>query len=281
MGIDLETGKKCELTEPQVIILDIFKFVKNFLDQESIQYYMLGGTLLGAIRHKGFIPWDDDMDIGIERSKYEKFLNEVQDKLPLHLALRTYNDDSNHHYYFARIVDTRYQMRRNGSIEARNEEVWIDIFPLDGMPNNLFIRRIHMLRLLITRAKYHIACFERVNLLRPNRPFSERAVIKFVTVTGWGRNVDFKIILDKLDKLLKKYSVSETNWIVNFMGQYKFKEMFPKRYYGNGKLYEFEDMMLLGPEDAQSVLEQIYGEYMKVPKELNKNVHAAELITSK
>ena len=137
-----------KLSDVQVIIWDIMKYLKDYLEKNNITYYMLGGTLLGAIRHQGFIPWDDDIDIGIPRGEYEKFINEISKKLPEHLELHTYKNNKNHHYYFSRIVDNRHTLKRTGSLVDRNEELWIDVFPLDGMPNNFIIRKIHMLKLL-------------------------------------------------------------------------------------------------------------------------------------
>ena len=268
-------SKKEELSKVQSIIWEIMKELKGYLEENHIEYYMLGGTLLGAVRHKGFIPWDDDVDIGIPREQYEEFLQKVERKLPNHLALHTFRNEKSHHYYFSRIVDKRYALKRTGSIIERDEEVWIDIFPLDGMPNNGLIRRIHMMKLLGVRAMYHISCFDKVNLKRPNRPLSEKIVIKIVEKTGLGRNSDMYKWLERLDKLLKKYSYQKSDWVVNFMGQYKFKEMFPKSYYGTGKVYEFEDDKMPGPVNADLVLRQMYGDYMTPPKEQDKNAHAA------
>ena len=259
----------------QLSILNIFKEIKPFLEKSSVPYYLLGGSLLGAVRHKGFIPWDDDIDIGIVRDDYERFLEMVSKNLPEHLELRSYRDESDHHYYFSRIVDTRYVLSREGSLVSRKENLWVDIFPLDGMPNNWLLRRIHMLRLLWVRFCYHVACFDKVNLKRPNRPLSERIIIAIVKNIHLGGHRDYKKWLVKLDKLLRKYKVQDSNWIVNFMGQYKFKEMFPKSYYGKGKLYTFEDMQLMGPEDYDKVLSQMYGDYMKEPEDCDKNVHDA------
>ncbi len=270
-----------KLSNVQVIIWDIMKYLKQYLEDNKITYYMLGGTLLGAVRHKGFIPWDDDIDIGIPRNEYEDFINNISKKLPKHLELHTYKNNKDHHYYFSRIVDTRHSLKRTGSLVDRNEELWIDIFPLDGMPNNFMLRKIHMLRLLYTRAMYHISCFDKVNLKRPGRPLSERIIIKFVMITGFGRKTDMYHWLDKIDKLLKKYPIEKSNWVVNFMGQYKFKEMFPKSYYGEGKFYKFEDNKLFGPADYDAVLTQQYGDYMTPPKDQDKNAHAAIFEESK
>ena len=263
-------------SEVQNIIWDIMKTIKPIIIEEGFQYFMLGGTLLGAVRHKGFIPWDDDIDIGMPRKDYEAFIRIVSDKLPSHLKLHTYWDETDHHYYFARIVDIRHELKRCGSTVERTENVWVDIFPLDGMPNNFLVRRIHMMRLLYNRMRYHIATFDKVNLHRPNRPLSERIIIWLVIHIRMGKGTDARKWLDKIDMLLKKYSVEDTDWIVNFMGQYKFKEMFPKRWYGDGKQYVFEDDKLLGPVEYDKILTQMYGDYMKPPA--NTNAHAVEFV---
>ena len=278
MGLDSKTKQPIALTGAQEKIFEVFKLVKKYLDATSMPYFLLGGSLLGAVRHKGFIPWDDDIDIGLCREDYERFLQEISANLPEYLELRTFRDASDHHYYFARIVDNRYLMKREGSLETRYENVWVDVFPLDGMPNGAISRRIHMLRLMWVRVCYHVACFDKINLKRPHRPLSERLVIALIQLLHFKGHKDYRNPLEKLDRLLKRYSVKDTNWVVNFMGQYKFKEMFPKSYYGKGKLYPFEGLELMGPEDYDKVLSQMYGDYMKEPEDCDKNVHAAELV---
>ena len=278
MGLDSKTKQPIALTGAQEKIFEVFKLVKKYLDGASMPYFLLGGSLLGAVRHKGFIPWDDDIDIGLYREDYERFIRDISANLPEHLELRTFRDESDHHYYFSRIVDNRYLMKREGSLVARYENVWVDVFPLDGMPNGAISGRIHMLRLLWVRMWYHIACFDKVNLHRPNRPLSERIVIAIVKMFNVHGGKNYKKWLEKLDVLLRKYKVQDTNWVVNFMGQYKFKEMFPKSYYGKGKLYPFEGLELMGPEDYDKVLTQMYGDYMKEPEDCKKNVHDAHLV---
>lgn len=271
----VEQQVRSNLSKVQNIILEIFKQVNSFCVDNNINYYILGGTLLGAVRHKGFIPWDDDIDIGIPRHDYEKFLDKISACLPENYELHTYQNNNNHHYYFSRIVDKRYSLKRLGSLEERNEEIWVDIFPLDGMPNNILIRKIHMMRLLINRALYHISCFEKINIKRPNRPLSEKIIINIIKITRFGSKLDTQKKLQKIDSLLKKYSYTKSKYIVNFMGQYKFKEMFPVEYYGKGKLYEFEGIKLKGPERYHEVLSQMYGDYMTPPKDQDKNAHAS------
>lgn len=269
-----------KLNDTQKYILHLLREVLCVLDELEIPYYMQGGTMLGAIRHKGFIPWDDDVDLGIPREAYGRLLEKVQEKLPENLQLRTYEDESEHHYYFARIVDTRYQIRRMGSLEERLENVWVDLFPLDGMPNGAIKRQWHKLRLLTVRLKYHLSCFEKVNIKRPGRPLVERMIIKLATWTRVGKWFNTRKQLDKMDALLKKYPLKDSDYIINFMGQtsYKFNELFKKEVYGKKTLYPFEGLQLVGPEQYDVYLKSLYGDYMTPPKAADRNAHVSELV---
>ena len=265
-------------SELQNYIWDIMKVILKYIEKEGTEYYMLGGTLLGAVRHKGFIPWDDDIDIGIPRGEYERFLSGIKRELPDYMAVRTYKNSRNHHYYFSRIVDKRYKVKRTGSEVDRLEEVWVAIFPLDGMPNRFFERQIHKAKLLAARVMYHVATFDKVNLKRPNRPYYEKILIRLIKFFHLGKRGNMYFWLNTIDRLLKKYPYSKSNWCINFMGQYMFKEMFPKEYYGKGHLYDFEESQMMGPDNADAVLTQQYGDYMKYPKDADRNTHASVLI---
>lgn len=268
------------LNETQCYIMQILHSVIGILDELEIPYYMQGGTMLGAIRHGGFIPWDDDVDLGIPRKAYDRLLCEISDKLPENLELRTYEDETDHHYYFARIVDTRYQIRRMGSLEERLENIWVDLFPLDGMPNGCFARLCHKARLTMVRLKYHLSCFEKVNIKRPGRPLVERIIIRLAMITRIGTWFNTRRQLDELDALLRKYPPEQSEWLVNFMGQtsYRFNELFKKEIYGQGKRYPFEDMQMIGPEHYDDYLKSLYGDYMTPPDLSDRNAHVSELV---
>lgn len=269
-----------QLNDTQRYILNIMEELVRILDRMHIPYCMQGGTMLGAVRHQGFIPWDDDIDLGMYREDYERFVAEVSRYLPEHLELRTYWDETDHHYYFARVVDNRYRIKRMGSMEVRYENVWIDIFPLDGMPNGALARAWHKVRLLTHRVKYHLACLDKVNIKRPGRPLIERMIIRFAAVTHIGSWFNARRELDKVDRLLKKYPIETSGWVTNFMGQnsYKFNETFPKDVYGHLAEYPFEHLRLLGPEQYDAYLTSLYGDYMTPPREEDRNAHAAKLV---
>ncbi len=271
----MENGSDLSLV--QRVIWDIFTTVKPLLDSANIDYYIIDGTLLGAVRHKGFIPWDDDFDIGIPREHYDRLLAYIGEKLPDHLRLVTYKkDDGNltHHFYFSRIVDTRYSVKRMGSMIERTENIWIDLFPLDGMPESAVARRFHFLKILFTRAMYHISTLDRVNLKRPDRPIHERMIIYAARITGVWRYLNTDKWLNVLDRVLREYPYHDASWIINGIGVYKAKEMFPQRVFGPGAMYEFEGMKLKGPEDHHSYLARIYGDYMTPPSGAERNVHS-------
>ncbi len=271
------------LNDTQQYILQVLQDVIRVLDELNVPYYMQGGTMLGAIRHGGFIPWDDDVDLGVPRPQYERLLKEVADKLPENLELQTYWDETEHHYYFARIVDKRYQIRRMGSLEERLENIWVDLFPLDGMPNGWLTRWWHKCRLLTARLKYHLSCFKKVNIKRPGRPLVERIIIQIAKITRVGSWFNTRKQLDKMDRLLKKYPLENSDYIVNFMGQtsYKFNEMFKKEVYGETTLYGFEDLRLVGPQQYDAYLKSLYGDYMTPPREQDRNAHVSELVRQK
>lgn len=271
----MEKEQNKDLSQVQKHVLDLLHILIDFFDNNEIHYYMMGGTMLGAIRHKGFIPWDDDVDLGIPRDDYERFLHLCNEHLPEYIQVRTYYDESYHHYYYARIVDTRYHIKRLGSIKERDEELWIDLFPLDGMPNNKITLSIHKLRLLVTRLFYHMSCFDKVNIKRPGRPLIDRIIIRFLLFTHIGASWDSKKLLDKIDKLLKKYNTEDSKNLINFMGStHAFREIFSKECLGENTIYDFEDMKLIGPKNYDFYLQKLYGDYMKLPPENERNVHA-------
>ncbi|MBO5867860.1 MAG: LicD family protein, partial [Oscillospiraceae bacterium] len=132
--------------------MDIAKAVVALCDKHGLTYYMLGGSMLGAIRHKGFIPWDDDIDFGMPREDYERFLELAPTELPKHLKVVNYRNDPNYMYYITRILDTETKVieERIGN-DNKYTNASIDIFPIDGTPNNPILRKIYFFRVMYHR----------------------------------------------------------------------------------------------------------------------------------
>lgn len=271
------------LRELQLVELEILKEVVRICNENNITYYISGGTFLGAVRNKGFIPWDDDVDIAMPRTDYEKFLkifdkkNENED-----IKLSTFYNSAESKYYPAKVICENYKIKSKSS---KNEQIWsswIDIFPLDGMPKNHMISKIHQVVLLYYRARLKFSCFDDVVDINntKTRPLHERILIWIGLHSNIGKNTPSIKYLIKIDKALKKYSEEESEVYVNFMGSYKFKSIISKSdVYKNGALYEFEGMWLNGPKEFDKYLTQIYGKnYMIPPKTSDRNKHHTEVI---
>ncbi|MBP5788323.1 MAG: LicD family protein [Kiritimatiellae bacterium] len=122
-------------------ILDIYQEFAKICKNLGVRHWAAEGTLLGAVRHHGFIPWDDDFDLYMERSEYERFQQEAPALLPAHLQLINWQNCPVYPWYFFKIVDTRRSKSEEVDREGRYHQpqgLYIDIFPLDGCPETLF-----------------------------------------------------------------------------------------------------------------------------------------------
>lgn len=263
-----------DLRRLQLVELDIMKEFLRICKKYNLRYYALGGTLLGAVRHKGFIPWDDDIDLGMPRPDFQKFEAVVEKELPEHLHYVNYRKTSGYHHYVPRITDSRVKVVDESASVDREKDAWIDIFPLDGMPGNKFLRKLHCFRLLVARVRVNYSLFStNIDLKRQNRPFYERLLINAGKIIPVEKIFRTSAELKRLDRLMQKYSYDSSPWLINFMGIHKLKEMFHKSRYGGGRDYTFEDVKLRGPEDYDFVLRQMYGEYWNPPDAGEMNHH--------
>lgn len=265
------------LREIQLRQIEVIRVFTDICQKEHLTYYMLGGTMLGAVRHKGYIPWDDDVDMGLPRPDYEKFLLKAGKYLPEGYQIRTHQH-KNHRCYIARLNNSQGKIHYCFTKKEQLEDIGIDVFPLDGMPNQLLQRKLHQMRLLTRRLLYAYAHFdEHVDLYKPHRIWYER----FLIFLGVHLPIEHFLSKDKawerLDCALKSCPYETSDYLVNMMGAYKFREMFPKTVFGKGKLYEFENMQLNGPQDYETYLTSLYGDYMTPPPVEERNRHRSKI----
>jgi lipopolysaccharide cholinephosphotransferase len=271
-----------ELRKLQLTILDIIKLFARICEKHNLRYYMVGGTMLGAIRHKGFIPWDDDVDMGMPRPDYEKFLKIVKKELPEGYSFLNYKSNPKYNRYFSRIVNDNVEIYNNSNSVEIVENAWLDIFPYDGMPNSAFGQKVHFWYTTCWRLLYHMSCFdELVNLNRPGRPKYQQCIINFLRVTKLGRNLDTHKIMYKIEKKLCKYNYDSSNTVVSFFGAYMTKEIIDKRILGELKYYPFEDTKFLGAEHYDEFLTHYYGAWKNPPSDSNKDKHSIRKIVYK
>ena len=253
--------------------LDIAKTVVSLCDRHGLTYYMLGGTMLGAIRHKGFIPWDDDIDFGMPREDYERFLEIAPQELPENLKVVNYRNDPNYMYYITRVqdVDTKVVEKRIQN-EGKYTHASIDIFPIDGTPNNPILRKLYFFRVLYHRALMALCYKDSLDTER-KRSRKERLLLWIMLRIPTEKFTTAYKEKCKIDKLLRKQDVKKSKYIGNIMGAYRTREIVPAAYYGKGAYYDFEDTQFRGLEMYDEYLTYTYGDYMKLPPEGSRKTH--------
>lgn len=261
--------KEISLQEMKKIQFDILIDIANFCDNNDIDYYLSGGTLLGAIRHKGFIPWDDDIDIMMPRNDYEKFIhNYVNEKY----KVDSIEIDKNCSNRYARVnnIDT---VLVGSWKEEKEEHVFVDIFPIDGMPDSKFMQKVIFFRQSIL-INIHLATMLRYTVSNRyndrNAGFVNwkkyiRTLIKFIMVFTVGRTSS-KFWAKIINNCAQKYKFEESNYVACLVsGQNGSKELVPRKMYNNKIKVEFEGKEFWAPIGYDNYLSNLYGDYMKIP----------------
>lgn len=123
------------------IELDILKCFISICEKNNLRYFLIGGTLLGSVRHKGFIPWDDDIDVGMPRKDYELFIERARHHLPDYYFVQTFSTDPSYPNNFMKIRDSRTTFLETAVKHLRmNHGVFIDVFLLDEYPSNKMVQ---------------------------------------------------------------------------------------------------------------------------------------------
>ena len=267
-----------ELKEIQSAELSILKVLLKIIEKYHLKYYALGGTLLGAVRHKGFIPWDDDIDIGMPRPDYERFLQIAEKELPEPFHIYSFCGGKKlSESYFSKAVDESVTIKRVFCGNEMEYPIWVDIFPLDGVPEGKLLFSIWKNRGMLLAKLFTLAQVSKqydVSLPRENFVNRKEKVIRIFLKLHINKLLDEKTLWNRLDRLLKKYDYNDAKKLINFCGNWHMKEMFSKSVYGEGALYPFEDVMVRGPQDYDFVLTQMYGDYMTPPPENQRNHHS-------
>lgn len=252
--------------------LELVKFFIEICNKNNLKYYIIGGTLLGAIRHRGFIPWDDDMDLAMPREDYEQFL-QIMNENKGKYKIFNYKKDKEYKYYISRLCNTDFEIEE---ITGNITNLFIDIFPIDGMPNNSILRKIHAIRILYHRVKLSFYYNDTIDKTR-KRKFYEKILIKLATTIPFKKIINPLKEKNKIDKLLNKYSFYNKKYAGTIMGAYRTREIVPTVFFGKPTAYEFEDIQLYGPEMYDEYLTHMYGKYMKLPKKEEQKIHCKEL----
>lgn len=268
--------------------LEMVKLFIRICENQNLQYFALGGTLLGAVRHQGFIPWDDDIDLGMPRDDYEKFLQVAEDELKKadptgRYRLRTIDlDEEEYRTYIVKIEDTQVQLLREyyakGGVTKKHLNAWIDIMPIDGMPQDPAARQKHLDLILKTRKRLAASMMDKCMGTSMKRSKKAMLFIRFGLETGAFKLLNTEKIFLKFNNLCKKYSYVTAKVVGNTYGVYKEREFVDKEIFGKGSLHTFEDIQICGPEDTHAYLTHVYGDYMQLPPIEARGGHEVEFV---
>lgn len=282
LNADIERNEYIEqndekLRTVQLIELDILKEFIRVCEENKLRYYSVGGTLLGAVRHKGFIPWDDDMDVAMPRKDYDKFLELYRIQLADRYDVEHFTIQDDVYFYPLKIRDLETRVKEIRLGDETVSYLSIDVFPIDGYPNKRINQFFYKIRYYYLKMRIGFCNIER---LRTNvdRPLHERIIIKLAQIIHTDRFFDLKKEQSRFDKLFKSTKNEKSILVGDISGRYGFREFVPTSYWGKPKKLPFEDIEINVPAKYDKYLGRIYGNYMKLPTKEQRVAGHIELV---
>lgn len=243
--------------------------IKRICEKHNLRFYLVGGSALGAIRHEGFIPWDDDADIGMPRDDYNKFLRICNSELHSDFFLQTSASDTGYYLPYAklRIENTKYVLQSSRKFKM-HQGIFIDIFPLDSISNH-YVKRM--------RQKYVVDFLTKVRntkIFNPNKGTIKYYLRKMVSSIFTIKQINYII-----NHEIRIAETEDAKYMGNLLGLYGFdKEVYLKEIFGEPYYAEFEGEYFPIPQEFKVFLGQVYGDYMKLPPIEKRNSHNAILL---
>lgn len=259
------------LRKVQLLQKDMAYFVKKICEKHNIQYFLIAGTLLGAVRHKGFIPWDDDLDIGMLRKDFEKFIEIFDECSNQKYHLQTWDTEENFALPIAKIrLNNTLYVEKNSLDLNINQGIYIDILPFDNIPDSIFLQKKQdiktyiLKRLLLIKLNY--------TLWEDNESYKKKvySVLKIFT-----NILSVNKLKVTLYKEMVKYNSIDTYKVVTFGGSYGYqKESICKSYFEEIDYFKFENIEFTSFSSYEKYLTHLYGDFTKLPpKEKRYNRH--------
>lgn len=258
----MQNGTELSVNDIKARLFDILVYFKHVCDENKIRYSLAYGTLLGAVRHGGFIPWDDDVDVCMPRSDYERLIEILSDREHERFKLLYAGNEPTYYYNFAKIVDSETTVTEIGSKQISGYGLFIDIFPLDNCPSdakkfNSLLKQIRR----ISRFRSASVCNGNSPVMSSAKNALRRAVAPFAKIFG------YKYWLNKEEKKLLEYKDIDTGSITCLEECISFNEIMSKDTVSfDGKIM-FENEEFSCFSDCEGYLYGRYGNYMELPPE--------------
>ena len=268
-----------QIKQIQQCEIDILKQVDRICKKYNLQYFAIGGTALGAVRHGGFIPWDDDIDIGMRRKDYEKFLTIAKNELPEGYYLQNFYTEPNTPFYFTKI-------RKDGTkfVEYYLKDydihhgIFVDIFPFDHIPNNPQIEKIHywvsriLYQLFLSKSLSTVCSsrFEQQGNYKKNYKYYIRKWMHVLLIP-----VPKTLLFKALDKSSRMFNHQPTKRIGHIVRR---RLAVSKKVLCPLKWMDFDSVQMPVPKDYDAYLTNQFGDYMKLPSEEQRYGHLPYMV---
>lgn len=263
----------------QNVHLEIADEIHRVCRVNKIDYSIVAGTLLGAIRHQGFIPWDDDFDIGMTRENYNKFLRSLDQSLDKNFYSMTLENNQNYGTPILKIMKKGTQVKEGNLPDTiKDYGIFIDVFPFDNVPNSRLKRFHHNIsteiykKLLLAKSNYKL-------------DLNGNGLKNFIyqMLKGVVHLLPRDFIVKRLNKNMIRYNKQASKYLTNIGGSYGYsKETIKADWFKSLSLKQFEDRQYFSFEAFEEYLIALYGDYMELPPENERyDRHAYESIDFK
>lgn len=249
------------MNQLQERILDIFKTVAQICDDHQIPYYAIGGTMIGAARHQGFIPWDDDLDIAVPIEHFDRLMEELEKNLPEHLKLYRSADKEYCGLIFIKVIDERTTFIEKECLEYPDmyRGVFVDIMPISGVPANRLAQKIFVTRvLLLAKLNYY-------RRLPPKEMAKKITKAMSYILHLFAGVIPYNAFSDRWMKLLQKYPLYQAEKTGYVWSQKLKKLVFDAEDFHGTVLLDFEDTKISCPKGWENYLTVQFGDYMALP----------------
>ncbi len=248
------------------VIIDVLSVFIRICEAQGLRYFCAGGTAIGAVRHQGMIPWDDDIDVFMPRPDYDRFLVLAAHSMPEGYELLSPYATKDYPMYFAKMCNARTTLLENERIPCVFG-LYIDIFPLDGACDDVETcyrekRRFKRLMNKLEAVSTHNSFGEYVGLLTKRREWGRFAV---KTVAFCCRSWLRRWLLKQMDSIAYGHDYALSSRVVTYSGAYQRQEIYPKAWLETPQIFAFEGLMVNLPHDYDAYLRHFFGDYMTLP----------------